>query len=476
MSESQTKSILCFLTEDKGRDVEMLLPTIYFAEKFLDCKVEFAFAWEVYKVYTHRPDVVLLPNTVGNFLYFEISKYAYEQGIKVFAMISEGNFRTDGSFNYWGCNREVGMFYQDYLCLWSKRALDFLLTELPQFKDQIVLTGAPGFDRYKMYNFSSREDYLKSKNLPDFKKVVGYAAWGFGKLGNEIGRKELLFFFRNDESRLKWAEEQMYKVEGILRELVESNPDTLFIFKKHPKQTHEHLTKDADNEISRLKDYPNVLYIAENEDIHDIISVCDVWMGFESTTAMEAWMMDESKPTLFITPDPEFNRTEIYKGCINVNSYQALQAYLNEFYSSGTIQDFETEERKNQRKRLIHESVGFSDGFNHIRTAYYLKKTIDRPQNREQKAIFSFKYFKMYYLLHLGKYFYLRPLFKKLPKFKKTLWLFDRWRLQNIDVLQRKYQPFMEAFYRKHRIHEKLANDTLFSELVETKHSPQLNP
>lgn len=466
MSNTEKKSlVLCFLTEDQGRDVEMLLPLIYYAERFLNCKVEFAFAWEVHKVYIRRPQVVLLPNTVGNFLYFQISKYAFQQGIKVFSLISEGNYRTDGSFNYWGCNREDGRFYQDYLCLWSQRAYDFLLEEIPQFKHQIVLTGAPGFDRYAIYDFMDKKAYCEFKGLKPFKKVMGYAAWGFGKLSNELGRKELLFFFRNDESRLAWAEKQMYLVEDILKKMIEANPDILFILKKHPKQTHEHLTKDGINEISRLQHYPNVIYISQNEDIHHIISACDIWMGFESTTAMETWLMDSDKPTIFITPDPDFNRTQIYRGCVSVKNYSELQDITDEYYRTGTVAAFQDASKKLNRKRLISESVGFGDGFNHIRTAYYLEKTLNRKSPSATPKL-SFKYFMWYHLLHLGKYFYHKKVFLMLPKFKKTIWIFERWRLNNLKVLQKKYAPYLDRFYEKHQIGPRLKAGTLYRDLL----------
>lgn len=465
MAKKDQTYILCYLMEDQGRDVEMLLPVVYYAEQHLDCRVEFAFAWEVHKVYLKKPDVVLLPNTVGNWLYFQISKYAAQMGIKVFSLISEGNYRTDGSFNYWGCNREDGVFYQDYLCLWSERAYNFLLQEIPQFKHQIVLTGAPGFDRYSMYQFMDKQEYAASKKVKLYSKVMGYAAWGFGKLGNKIGRQELLFFFRGEEWRLKWAEEQMLLVEEVLRKTIERNPDILFLLKKHPKQTHEHLTKDSVNEISRLQDYENVIYISKNEDIHHIISACDLWMGFESTTAMEAWLMDETKPTIFITPDPNFNRTQIFTGCTSVANQEELQAYIDEYFETKQLVDFEEPQKQQNRARLIKESVGFGDGFNHIRTAYYLKKTIDRA-SKVFKPMLKFKYFAWYWLLHIGKYFYNRKLFLSLPKFKKTVWLFERYKLENLEVLQKRYRPYMQKFYAQHKVQEKLENQTLYPELL----------
>ena len=39
--------VLCFLDEEYGRDVEILLPLIYFMETELDCEVDFSFIWNI---------------------------------------------------------------------------------------------------------------------------------------------------------------------------------------------------------------------------------------------------------------------------------------------------------------------------------------------------------------------------------------------------------------------------------------------
>ena len=236
------------------------MPVIFYAEKYLNANVDYSFIWEIHDIYRKKPDVVLLANTIGSKLHFEISKYAYENGIKVFALISEGNFRTNGTFNYWGYNVDK-QFYQDFICHWSKRTYDFLVNELPQYKNQMVVTGATGFDRYKIYDFVSRSEFLKKWQLPDFKKVIGYAGWAFGKLFNAPGRKELQYFHKDNPQRLVWMEEQMYLVEGILKDVIEKNTDTLFILKRHPNEAHPHLTKEDKNEMAALNNYDNVIYI-----------------------------------------------------------------------------------------------------------------------------------------------------------------------------------------------------------------------
>lgn len=462
--KDQQYKILCYLDEDYGRDVEIVLPVLIFAEKFLSCSVEFAFVWDVHAIYRKKPDLVFLPNTVGSPLYFQISKYAHQQGVKVFALISEGNFRTDGSFDYWGYNTDK-QFYQSYVCHWSDRTYQFLKKELPELKDQMVFTGATGFDRYQIYDFSTKEEFLKRRGLPDYQKIVGYAGWAFGKLSNQQGIGELLGFFKGDEERLKWVEQQMLTVESMLREVIEANSDTLFILKRHPNEANPSIVEEGRNEMNPLKDYPNVLYINDKENIHDLINIADLWMGFETTTALEYWLLKRN-PTILLNPDPDFNRDELFKGSVIVPDAGALQDVMDEFYTTGTIKAFDEEEKVKARETIIRNTIGYGDGFNHIRAAYYLKKVLEQSSPRPNFR-FSPRYFIMYSLLHIGKYLYNRRLFLNLPKFKKTVWIFEKYRLKGLPALKEKYSRFLGRFYAQHKVKERLQQGPLFKNLIE---------
>jgi surface carbohydrate biosynthesis protein len=458
--------VLCFTDNDSGRDVEMILPLRYFAERFLNCSFVHAFVYDVFAVYREKPDLVLLANTIGSPLYFEISRYATQQGVKVFSLISEGNFRTDGAYNYWGYNTDK-IFYQEFLCLWSERTRDFLRKELPQVSDRIVLTGGTGFDRYKMYSFLSKEEYFKIKQIKPYKRVIGYAGWAFGKLYNKQGLDELLYYFKNNQERLKWLEVQRSLVESTLKEAIEKNPDTLFILKKHPNEENPSIIKEGLNEMLRLESYPNVLYIRAEENIHDLIAISDVWLAFESTTAMEAWLM--GKQTMLINPDPDFNRDELYKGSVLVKDYVELETKLNEYYSTGRVADFYSKDKEEARLKIIKDTIGFGDGFNHIRAAYYLEKllgTITKESLETRKYRFSMKYFVMSMLMYGGSAFYNKKLFSKLYKFKKTIWIFDRFRLPKIQELYDRISPSIDKFYASHDVGRKFLNRSLFEEVL----------
>ena len=309
--------VLCFVDDQQGRDVELLLPLVYHAEKFLECEVEFRFVWDIFAIYCEQPDLIILANTIGSKWIFEVARYAHEQNITVFALISEGNYRTNGTFDFWGYNTDRE-FYQEYVCLWSQRTLDFFKEKLPNEASKMVLTGATGFDRYKIYRFPLKEEFLHKRGLSQYRKVIGYAGWAFGKLYSEIGRQELHYFLQDKPDWEEWTMKQRDAVEAILRQLIENNPDILFLLKVHPNETHPHITTESPNEMIRLRKYPNVLYIKNEEPVHDLISASDIWMGFETTTAIEAWML--GKETLLINPDAGFTRdiTCNGKACIGV--------------------------------------------------------------------------------------------------------------------------------------------------------------
>jgi surface carbohydrate biosynthesis protein len=456
--------VLCFVDDQQGRDVEMLLPLVYHAEKYLACEVEFLFVWDIFAIYRKKPDLIILANTIGSKWHFEIAKYAHEQNITVFALLSEGNFRTNGTFNYWGYNSDK-KFYQEYFCHWSERTRTFLSAEIPDHASRMVLTGAVGFDRYRIYQFPSKQSFLHRKGMTRFRKVIGYAGWAFGKVYSKTGQEELKYFLREKpESWMEWTKYQMLEVESVLRKLIEHNSDTLFLLKVHPNETHPHITRESPNEMYRLKDYPNVWYIKNEENIHDLIAISDIWMGFETTTAIEAWMLN--KETVLINPDPNFARDPVHSGSVIAKTFSSVQSQIDEFYSNGFTIEFNKPEKSGARKKIIEESIGFADGLNHLRAAYYLNQSLLKSREVLCKPRFNLKYFVRTLLLHIGSRCYNRSLFLLLPRFKKTVWAFDRCKLKNISRLKEIYTPFQDEFYRKNGLSDRASQIKFWKEQI----------
>ncbi|WKN43244.1 BFO_1060 family glycosyltransferase [Tunicatimonas pelagia] len=451
MANSPKYIINCFLDNDSGRDVEILLPIVVFAEKHLNCTVNLRFLWDLHSLNRDKPHLVLLPNIRGHHMYFQIAKLCQQHSIPVFAHESEGNFRTDGSYEYWGYNLDKE-FYQDWVCCWSERTRKFLLDLRPDQADKIVYTGAPGFDRYLFGKFAERETLLRKWNRSGFKRVIGYAGWAFGRI-HGINRDTALIHIHPDfETRFQWAETQRKFVEGILEQTLQKYPDTLFIFKRHPKEIFEHETEQVKNEMNGLLRYPNVIYLVNEEPIHDLIAISDIWMGFETTTCMEAWLLQ--KPTILINQEVDFVRTEVYKGSPIAQDATQLHQMIDEYYQTGAIAAMEQAGLPEARKKVYDVAIGGSDGYNHIRTAFYLKQSLDRisPEKEQSRVKIGAYFILFYYFYHLVKHFYYRPLFARLPKLKKTLFIFEKWQLSDIHQRKAEIASYTKSFYQHRKI------------------------
>ncbi len=457
---------LCYFHDDNGRDPELLIPLMYFAEKYLNVEIENAFIYDIDKIRRRKPDIIIIANTIGSEFHHHITKYAHKNGIKVFALTSEGNFRTDGTFNYWGHNNDK-IFYQEYICLWSNRTKNFLLRKLPTYREKIVITGATGFDRYKVYDFESKDSFLKRHGLRKYKRVIGYAGWAFGKTYNPQGIIDIKQAFKEKaEDRIRWMREQQTIIESILRESIEKNPDILFILKRHPGEIPPHLTMPDNNEMVNLENYKNVLYLRNDEDIHTLINVSDIWTAFESTTVLETWIMKNS-PTIFINPEVDFVRDSVYRGTVIVDSYEEFQKKINEFYEKGAVLDMNLPEKIKVRKEIIEEVIGYADGYNHLRAGYYLQKTINKINtNQISKVKINYSFYLRHILVSFGTLLFNKQVFLKLPKFKKTIWIFEKQKLNNINLLKKKYYSYLDKFYTKHNINQRIKSKEIWNDII----------
>ncbi|MEP1097175.1 MAG: hypothetical protein ABJG78_18820 [Cyclobacteriaceae bacterium] len=450
--------VLCFLDNPTGRDTEIVLPIIYVMEKYLDAEVKTKFIWDLLYIKLWKPDVILLPNVIGHHMYVEAAAFARKNKIAVLALESEGNFGTDGKFDYWGYNTNKKI-YQDWLTCWSERTKDYL-TQLVDESDRekVILTGATGFDRFSFDKFLGKEAFFAKYGFSHFSKVVGYAGWAFGKLyGAHLDESFHQFSkWRGREEALEWIEEQRIHVREVLRNLIEKNPDTLFILKKHPKENFESDPVEGPNEMNELLDLENVIYLKTEESTADLINISDVWLGFETTTILEAWLLKTE--TILINKVPEFPRSKLFKGSVIASEAGRLQQYLNEYFETGKIADFYSEHLSSTRFTALKNSIGFSDGKNHLRSSYYFRKSI--PEKHINKSVsLNLRHLRLFLLMHVGRFFFNKGLFLKLPKFRKTVYVFENRTLNGFQERKKDLDRSLDLFYQEHGFDSTLKNN-----------------
>lgn len=373
------------------RDRHIIMPVyLYLREKYkLNIKSENIFNGYFYLL-KYRPKLLLVSNSIGADINFLLTKAAHEIGIKVISLISEGNVEErQADILLWGWNKDKIM-YEDNRILWSSKSKNIFLRKYQNLTDKLYVSGATGFDRYKLLRFMDKKSFLTKNNFKKYKKIIGIASWGFDSLFEDspswnYNKDFLIKTFGNKE--IGMYRNDLFLIKKIYRELIERNNDKLFILRYHPGTTNFKKT-----EFWRLENYENV-YISNplknhNDSISDLINISDLWIGYNSTTLIEAWLL--RKTTFLINPTrSDFMGNNIYKGSLIVATYSEAQMLIDEFFREGKIDRFN--KMKEMRKKIIREVIEYDDGKNYIRAAEKIYK-IFSENNYRKKNINYFKF------------------------------------------------------------------------------------
>jgi CDP-glycerol glycerophosphotransferase (TagB/SpsB family) len=417
----------------RGRDFEIDLPLIYFFEKILKWEVSYVSIFNLPKILSIQPDIVIMSNTTGADINVQMARLIEKSGILLFSHVSEGMFREKDIEEFvWGWGKEEKYFSEELSMLWSKKSYDMAIKAFPNTKQTYRVSGAVGFDKYKLFNFNN----LDTKG---YKKVIGYAGFDFHNIYNK----------KNDFIS-QWGENKFYnfmqlanKINNILESLIISNPDILFLCKPHPG--------DGDKipmEVIDLDKYENVTIVNEKVSIVDVISNSDIWLNYNSSTNLEAWLLN--KPTISFNIDQSTYSSDILYGSIISDNPDEIKTYIAEFYHNGTIKLFE--EKTKIRKKFISEYIGFDDGLNHVRFMSFLKPYIDKIENEEIKRgkwNVSFKdkikgYIKyIVYSIANGRYW--------LPLFNKWAYYYEIFNHTEVENAKKLYYIYMDNYYKQNQ-------------------------
>ena len=428
---SYRKEVLFLGWTSKGRDIDIDLPLMYFFKNILNWNVSHMTIFNLPKILRTNPDIIIMTNTTGGTRQVEVSKLIQESGFPFFSHVSEGMFRKDSIEEFvWGWNKRNNGLSETLSMLWSKKSLDLATSFYPETKEILRFSGAVGFDKYK---FLTHENLGKT----DYKKVIGYAGFDFH---NIILKKEKLTkqygpeVFTNLMSLLKLS-------QSILDKLITKNPDILFLIKSHPG--------DGENsvplELKNIQKRENIRLVDKNISIVDVIGNSDVWLNVNSSTNLEAWLM--GKPSISFLVDENRFSSDVLYGSITEDNYVVIQSYLDEFYSNGSINEFNL--KNSTREKLISDYIGFSDGLNHARFMSFLRPFIDRshsnnsPKGKWKISMASIikSYIQHYlYLFSKGRY--------DLPFFKRWAEYYDIYKDDELDRNKDKFAKSMDGFYK----------------------------
>lgn len=364
--------------ETGSRDENIIEPVLVsLEERFGYTIIRDSIWYAFFKLLKYRPRILVMSNEIGAIENVCICRFAYAIGLKTIVLRSEGlNFecidekeqkRIERVF-FWGNNKEQRRIW-DMKLLWSEQARSAIYRYIEGSEEfNLKVSGATGFDSYRLLEFSG-DGILNVYGKEKYKKVVLLIGYAF----------DLYHLFDSDvipmsEETLKWLYRQRIPVQEIYKELIECNPDILFILKHHPGSINLEDTEFSDI----MGKYDNTMVIHKEESIRNLLAVSDIVVAFDSTVCLEAWMLD--KPTVLVCPEKgEFSRSWSYYGSPVVNDATKLHNMIKEYYTNGKISEFDSLSVK--RKEMIEMQIQYDDGFNYLRAAKLIDEEIKKKRN-----------------------------------------------------------------------------------------------
>ena len=318
----------------------------------------------------YQPDLVYMTNIIGAQINFRIACYCRTKKIKLVTSISEGDIKDHVAAEMvWGHN-SLRFPIESEILLWSEYQRDKFIEQNIIYKNIAHITGSPGVDRYK---FCAPSDALVDRS--SYKLVVGVGCFEFpGDSSSASTASEDI-----NDAQPPQGEDRHAFAEN-LDELVSMMPEVLFLFKLHPGG----LAGEYGAGIEKAARRRNVKVLPKDASIFNCIAASDVWMSYESNTAMEAWLMN--KHTGLLNPSgTDFPRSDFYKGQPNfgtaVEWRDALQCFMEIAELPGFIR------LESERKKIINKVIGWDDGFNHVRSGNAILKALYSDQTMIQTLI-----------------------------------------------------------------------------------------
>ena len=298
-----------------------------------------------------RPKVLFITNTTGAHLNQQVTRFAKKLKIAVITTISEGNLKDDYIQEMvWGHNKERILFEDKYL-VWSTKSKELLLNYNKELSTIVKVSGSAGHDKYYILK------NLQSNFVKKHQVTVGIGCWGFDYYMSQSKVNDLI-----PQSHKDFFINERDEFNKIFFNIVKKNQDCRFIFKEHPGNLLGHVGSGIESCVN----HTNVEFYKNDITIFDCILESDLWITYDSTTALEAWLL--GKQTCILNPSKSewpHQRDQMHLSQPIFHSCKDLQSAINAIKSKKIISGFDNFEEK--RKEVIREVIEWNDGLNHVR-------------------------------------------------------------------------------------------------------------
>lgn len=386
-----------------------------------------------------KPKLFFIANSTGAQENLDMMTYAKSRGFKGLSMVSEGNFRPESEYAQemiWGWNK-AKILQEDLQLQWSERTRDITLHHHPELLGKILVGGGVGFDHYKINPLRSRAEFLAKYGKSHYEKIVGVGLWDFGVWEPEDTRFAITSKLVSLEARQRFLQDRD-SFESILHQVVRDNPNHLFLLKEHPGV----LLGRRASAIEGLEKYPNTLILKTEEGIFDCIAVSDFWVVYESTTALEAWLL--GKETCLLNPSGrDFPRDQVHTGSPDYSSIEQMNEALRCFDNVGHLPRFS--DYAESRMQVIRSTIQWDDGYNHVRVGNAILDLLSRESHERNKE--TFRSFKLRFKQHLR--WRLAQWGLKISGQEDVIQRFKNWNNREIQAFQSKLMQDQIQFYNR---------------------------
>jgi len=243
------------------------------------------------------------------------------------------------------------------VAVWGELTKQWMIN-LRESQDKLIITGSPRYDEYITKKSEKKEKILKKFKISSSKKILLYPTHPFN-MDISLSPSTRLSIEENKEI--------LDKLFNVAKEL-----SLFLVIKLHP--TNE-ITID---EIYKLipdigyKDYIIIKHGQEN--LFNLINICDVFVTYTSTTALESMLLKKPIITVNFANKKDPMQYSRYGCAIQANDEETLKKALKEIINNKEVKD----KLLNMGNKFIEKYCYKIDGLSSNRTAKLIMDMIKK--------------------------------------------------------------------------------------------------
>lgn len=324
----------------------------------------------------YEPRCVFMSGPHGSGVKFDLALLCKRMGIPLVCYPGEGaiNLTTFNSDAIWGHNWIRAPIHSRW-ALWNRRSLDAIKTLAPPLAKISEVTGYAGADLAKLRYGKNRE----SAPFQNFKMTVGVGCWCFAKF-NAVSPQ-----YKKTKEKFGDTNFNDHKFDrdffnSVLRELIISQPDWLFLVRRHPGKKNS----DWDSGTENISRFSNVRF-ADNWNLFELLDSVDVWVSYKSITALQACL--QGTPAVFLVGSNK--KPHLLDPSLGGIPSVSCKNELLDFFDSVTLSnggDSAGNQLILSQENYLKGLFGELDGLNHVRVASVIVKILENSSTEIKKV------------------------------------------------------------------------------------------